>query len=107
MHLFADGITRHEAAWLLYFLISRKFTALAAMQDTIRHYRNWSRDVRIPPLPANVRCPKASRPSATSGCHNFHERVANDEVRFAQVRRARITLADSHLSDAAPALIVV
>eukprot|EP00966_Prymnesium_polylepis_P131826 3048455-Prymnesium_polylepis.1 len=54
MHLFADGITRHETAWLLYFLIPRKFTVLAAVQAAIRNYRKWSRDVRIPPLPANV-----------------------------------------------------
>ena len=41
MHLFADCITHHEAAWLLYFLISRKFTVLAAVQAAIRNYRNW------------------------------------------------------------------
>ena len=104
MHLFADGITRHEAAWLLYFLISRKFTVLAAVQATIGNYRNWSRDVRIPPLPANVSegiTGRLPRPDATISMS------ASQTTKFALHRCAAPASPSLMHTGAAPALIVV
>ena len=54
MHLLADGITRHEAAWLIYMLHSRGHLKLGAVNDAIREYR-WPRDCRVPRLPDNVK----------------------------------------------------
>ena len=104
MHLFADGITRHEAAWLLYFLISRKFTVLAAVQAAIRNYCNWSRDVRIPPLPANVSegiTGRLPRPDATISMS------ASQTTKFALHRCAEPASPSLMHTGAAPALIVV
>ena len=53
MHLFADGITRHEAAWLLYMLHSRGHLKVAAANEAIRRYK-WARDCRVPQLPSAV-----------------------------------------------------
>ena len=53
MHLFADGTTRHEAAWLLYMLDSRGHVKLDSVNEAIRHYR-WPRDTRVPQIPSCV-----------------------------------------------------
>ena len=55
MHLLADGITRHEAAWLLYMLHSRGHLKLPAVNEAILTYRSWPRDCRVPRLPDNVK----------------------------------------------------
>ena len=104
MHLFADGITRHEAAWLLYFLISRKFIVLAAVQAAIRNYRNWSRDVRVLPLPANVSegiTGRLPRPDATISMS------ASQTTKFALHRCAEPASPSLMHTGAAPALTVV
>lgn len=55
MHLFADGISRHEAAWMLYLLHSRGFLTLARVNELIRQYQKWPRDCRVPQLPSSVK----------------------------------------------------
>ena len=60
MHLFADGITRHEAAWLLYMLHSRKHLRLHQVNGAIRRYR-WPRDCRVPQIPDSVEDGAAGR----------------------------------------------
>ena len=54
MHLLADGITRHEAAWLLYMLHSRDHLKLHIVNEKISKY-HWPRDCRVPRLPDNVK----------------------------------------------------
>jgi hypothetical protein len=54
MHLLADGITRHEAAWLLYMLHSRGHLKLTEVNNAIRKYPNWPRDCRVPQIPKCV-----------------------------------------------------
>ena len=69
MHLLADGITRHEAAWLLYMLHSRDHLKLPAVNAAILKYR-WPRDCRVPRLPDNVKDGEAGgypRQQATLG----------------------------------------
>lgn len=53
MHTFADGISRNEAAWLLYMLHSRNFLRVGAVNDAIKRYR-WPRDCRVPLVPLAV-----------------------------------------------------
>lgn len=53
MHDLAEGITRHEAAWLLYMLHSRHHLSLSKVNDAIRKY-TWPRDGRVPPIPSCV-----------------------------------------------------
>jgi|TARA_B110000046_G_C12996776_1_gene400357 hypothetical protein len=53
MHNFPDGITRHEAAWLLYMLHSRKHLSLSQVNDAIARHK-WPRDCRVPKIPASV-----------------------------------------------------
>ena len=54
MHLFADGITRNEAAWLIYMLHSRGYLPFSQANDLIHRYR-WSRDCRVPQMPDSVK----------------------------------------------------
>lgn len=53
MHLLADGVTRHEAAWLIYMLHSRGHLRLPRVNDAIRSY-SWPRDCRVPQIPKCV-----------------------------------------------------
>ena len=53
MHLFADGITRNEGAWLLYMLHSRGYLRLTEVNALIRKYR-WPRGTAVPQIPQNV-----------------------------------------------------
>lgn len=53
MHLFADGITRNEGAWLLYMLHSRGYLRLAEVNALIRNYR-WPRATAVPQIPQSV-----------------------------------------------------
>ena len=53
MHLFADGITRNEAAWLLYMLHSRGYLRLTEVNALIRKYR-WPRETAVPQIPQSV-----------------------------------------------------
>lgn len=69
MHLFADGITRHEGAWLIYMLHSRGYLKFDEANAAIREY-NWPRDCRVPQMPANVKDGESGnypRQSATLG----------------------------------------
>ena len=69
MHTFADGITRHEAAWMLYMFHSRGYLKLAVVNDAILKYQ-WPRDCRVPRLPDNVKDGETGnfpRQSATLG----------------------------------------
>lgn len=69
MHCLADGITRHEGAWLLYMLHSRGYLKLPAVNKAIQEYR-WPRDCRVPVLPDNVKDGEAGsfpRQQATLG----------------------------------------
>ena len=50
MHLFMDGITRHELAWLMYVLISRGHVSWERLAGAFKHYGGWPPGVRIPPL---------------------------------------------------------
>lgn len=54
MHTLADGITRHEGAWLLYMLHSRGHLKLEQVNELIGNYR-WPRDARVPKLPDSVK----------------------------------------------------
>jgi hypothetical protein len=54
MHALADGITRHEAVWLLYMLHSRDHLKLPMVNHAILKYP-WPRDCRVPRLPDNVK----------------------------------------------------
>lgn len=54
MHLFADGITRHEAAWLVYMLHSRKFLDFSKVTAAIKQH-SWPRDCRVPIMPDSVK----------------------------------------------------
>jgi hypothetical protein len=60
MHNFADGISRHEVAWLLYLFDSRKHLSLQQVNEAIRRYR-WPRDCRIPQVPDSVKDGAAGR----------------------------------------------
>ena len=53
MHLFLDGITRHELAWLHYILLSLKYVTWEQLVRAYQRYR-WPPGVRIPPLPKNI-----------------------------------------------------
>lgn len=53
MHLFADGITRNEAAWLLYMLHSRNHLRLTEVNAAVRRYR-WPRATAVPQIPQSV-----------------------------------------------------
>lgn len=67
MHLLADGTTRHEAAWLLYMLHSRKYLTLSQVNAEIERYR-WPRDSRVPQIPSCVEdgaSGRLPRPEAT------------------------------------------
>ena len=54
MHTFADGITRHEGAWLVYMLHSRGYVKFGIVNAAIRQYR-WPRDCRVPQMPDSVK----------------------------------------------------
>lgn len=54
MHLFADGVSRHEAAWMLYMLHSRGFLTLTRVNQLVRQY-HWPRDCRVPQIPLSVK----------------------------------------------------
>lgn len=60
MHLFADGITRHEAAWLLYMLHSRKYLRVKRVNRAIKSYC-WPRETAVPQLPKSVEDGAAGR----------------------------------------------
>lgn len=53
LHLFPDGLTRSEFAWLMYILLKLKLS-LARVNAAIRRYPGWPPDVRIPPLQAKL-----------------------------------------------------
>jgi hypothetical protein len=54
MHLFADGVTRNEAAWLIYMLHSRGHLPFEEANAAIHRY-GWSRDCRVPQMPDCVK----------------------------------------------------
>ena len=54
LHLFPDGLLRSEAAWLIYVLVKLGLP-LEEIDSAFRAYRNFPRDVRIPPLNSNLK----------------------------------------------------
>ena len=87
MHLFMDGITRHEMAWLMYVLVSRQHVTFAQLAAAFKSYR-WPPGVRIPPLPAKD-CIGLSgntpRPGATVG-------MSASQVMYAALHRFLLPL---------------
>ena len=70
MHLFMDGITRHELAWLMYLLVSRGHISWERLAGAFKHYGGWPPGVRIPPLHQKIKQGLAGnkpRPEATLG----------------------------------------
>jgi hypothetical protein len=70
MHLFMDGITRHELAWLMYLLVSRRHITWERLTSAFKNYGGWPPGVRIPPLHKKIREGVAGnlpRPGATLG----------------------------------------
>ena len=66
LHLFPDGLLRHEGAWLMYVLLQRGLS-LSQVNLAIRRYRGWPPDVHIPDLHANLaKGAKGGKPKSSS-----------------------------------------
>jgi len=96
MHLFADGITRNEGAWLLYMLHSRGYLRLTAVNAAIRRYR-WSRATVVPQIPQNVedgvtgRYPRKDATLGMSASQTFvfaQHRCASGSQQYAHLKPA-------------------
>lgn len=84
LHLFPDGIVRHEGAWLMWVLL-KKGLSLEAANSAIRAYRDWPSDVRIPSLHPSLKegeagGPKSSRVLRMTGAQVMHFTLHSIEV---------------------------
>lgn len=50
MHLFFEGITRHELAWLVFLLNKHKWASVDDINTAICRYRKFPKDLRVPTL---------------------------------------------------------
>ena len=55
MHVLFDGVTRYEAAWLIYVLCKAGLNILD-LRKAIASYPRFPADVRIPPLSLKLKC---------------------------------------------------
>jgi hypothetical protein len=77
LHLFPDGLLRHEGAWLFYILIKLGLS-IAQANAAIRSYKDWPPDVKIPPLQESLKegvaggRPKSERVLRMAGSQVMH-----------------------------------
>lgn len=66
LHLFPDGLLRHEGAWLVYILLKLGLK-ISEINLAIRKYRDWPSDVRIPDLHEGLsKGAKGGRPKSSA-----------------------------------------
>jgi hypothetical protein len=66
LHLFPDGLLRHEGAWLVYILLKLGLK-ISEINLAIRKYRVWPSDVRIPDLHEGLsKGAKGGRPKSSA-----------------------------------------
>ena len=66
LHLFPDGLLRHEGAWLIYILLKLGLS-ISMVNLAIRKYRGWPSDVRIPDLhPGLAKGAKGGKPKSSA-----------------------------------------
>jgi hypothetical protein len=62
LHMFPDGPSRHESAWM-FNILCKKGLSLQAVNSAIARYRSWPPDCRIPPIQKSVlQCRRGGRP---------------------------------------------